>query len=162
MKKIFKYKLLEEGDFGTWHVDLPCEHKLLRIDFVDDCQYKGWYVWAIVDTDNLAGVFRKFVNPETKYTLAEFNSAAGLIPHEMRVKEKQGVTLLSPPVYAEEQDGKLFIYTEEKVGVRQKYIIHFYKTGQQLPDNINDFEYIGLNRLWIVAELGLYTFVEKL
>jgi len=156
MKKIFKYRV------NDGYAIMPQEHKLIRVDYVNDSQYEGWFAWSIVDTEKLETTQKRFVGRDIEVTAAPFSSKKGLVRHEMKVKEKQDIWLLSPPVFAEEDDGKVYIYTEDKLVKREQYNICFYKTGQELPDNINDFTYIGLNRIWIVQELGLYTFYRKM
>ena len=155
MKKIFKYPV--EDGFAV----MPKENQLLRVDYVSDSQYEGWFAWAIIDTDNLIQTANRFVGRELEISAAPRSCAEGLTRHEIRVKEKQEICLLSPPVFAEEDDGKIYIYTEDEVVKRKKYTIHLYKTGQEIDIPIEKLTYIGLNRVWIVQELGLYTFCSE-
>lgn len=152
MHKIFKY----DYDREMQRAILPTNAKILRVDHVDDGFYKGDFVWAIVDTNETEKVsvtipvywLHENLNPLHIYYRAE----------ELKVKEKQEITIKGIPMSAGEGDGKIFVYyagTEEE----KTYKIGVFKTGQEIDVPVEKLRYLGLNRLWIVQELGLYTFL---
>jgi hypothetical protein len=144
MKAIYKYRA-ENG-----LVVLPSEAIVLRQDHVDDGFYLGDFVWAIVDTDAPVDTMMPYHKDKTidQFRKDQFNRV--LLP----VKEKQIITC-GKPVYAGETDGLINIYCAGDVRPRK---IVVYKTGQKITEDIASLRYIGLNRLWIIQELGLYTF----
>lgn len=149
MHKIFKYTFDENGV-----TQIPLQSEIIRMDHVDDGFYKGDFVWAIVDTDKLS------VTREVRYQ----QDSIPAIPHgaqarEIAVKEKQIISNFYPSL-AREVDGKLYVYGCEDLGT--EYEICVFKTGQPIDVDISSYSYIGLCRLWIVQELGLYTFAKKI
>lgn len=152
MHKIFKYKWNPE----TGEVEMPEKAIILRADHVDDGFYLGNFVWAIVDTKDPI-VFRKLEIPPS-YSLVEEPDFLQVNEYQLSVKEKQDIWV-GKPVFAREDDGimKVFCgFSENKA-----YTIAVYKTGQEIDVPIEKLRYIGLNRLWIIQELGLYTFVVE-
>ena len=79
----------------------------------------------------------------------------------MKVKEKQELWVEGVPVYAKDLDGDLYIYYKQTTPKKPLtgYDVAFYKTGQVIDIDPKRLTYIGLNRLWIIQELGLYTFI---
>jgi len=57
-------------------------------------------------------------------------------------------------------EGEFFIWaivdTEEKE--TEKLVLELYKTGQEFKSPLEDLEFIGFCRLFIMQELGLYVF----
>lgn len=158
MHKIFKYPFDKE----TRIVTMPRNGKIIRIDYVDDGFYKGDFVWAIVNTADEKETFA--IDPLLFSNLYRHNSKdfySGKYPrHELKVKEKQTVFLPSPPIGAHEDDGKIYVVSEPYSELKLKgYKIGVFKTGQPIDVDIDKLTYLGLNRLWIVQELGLYTFL---
>lgn len=151
MKKIFKYKY----DSLTGKVTMPESGIVLRTDFVE-----GEFLWAIVDT--LDPLVERRLNlplgwslnqkPENQYKLNQIR---------LKVKEKQEFFGFKP-LYAKEKDGEMFVYTnwssDTPVGYHK---VAVYKTGQEIIEPIEELTYLGLNRLWIIQELGLYTFLHE-
>lgn len=153
MKKIFKYIYNPE----TKTVRMPFEADILRIDFVNDSFYKGNFLWAIVDAE--AQSFCQEVDMGFPYSLAAKLDKSKMVRRELAVKEKQEVLLAGEPIAASEDDGKLYVYYHpDGSGQEKKYCISFYKTGQEINEDLSSAVYLGVCRLWIVMELGLYTF----
>lgn len=154
--KIFKYTI----DPVTRIARMP-HGRILRVDHVDDGFYpKGDYVWAIVDADD-----KDFF--ECPFPVGNWSAAPSPTItrnhefYELKVKEKQTLELYQQPIFAQEDDGKLFVWTNP-VSLEDKpkeYKIAVYKTGQKIDIDPDKLTYIGLCRLWIVQELGLYTFL---
>jgi hypothetical protein len=144
MKTIYKYPVVD-GAFKA-----PYNIRIIRQDHVDDGFYKGDFVWGIVDSYDKAD--HLFVYNPDKHLDAEYLSQFMRVP--LPVKEKQSITC-GKPIYAGETDGIINIYTAGEIKPRQ---IVLYKTGQEITEPIEKLRYIGLNRLWIIQELGLYTF----
>lgn len=152
MKKIFKY----DYDKETGEVKIPLGAEILRIDHVDDGFYKGDFLWAIVDTQEEC--VRQYISPSMGFPFCA--GRGDLIPKceaiKIKIKEDQ-IVKCGTPVYAQEKDGDIFIYSLPD-GVSEKRILVF-KTGQEIPVDTDRLTYLGLNRLWIIQELGLYTFL---
>lgn len=162
MNKIFKYKITKNED-GVDVITAPNQRTTIRIDNVDDGFYKGNFLWAIVDTTS-----KNFTQPVTqldyeypKYIdwIKNTRTTHNLDKIELSVKEKQ-IIKSGKPVFAEEGDGKLYIYCLIDDPIKERTIC-FYKTGQEIDMPVDELIYIGINRLWIVQELGLYTFVYE-
>lgn len=147
--KIFKYEV-QETSRGQY-IAAPKNIKIIRMNHVDDGFYKGDFVWGIVDPKE----------PNIIISIDFVDEVIDSIPmslsKELRVKEKQDVVIYGEPLLAKDVDGKLFIYYSG--GPLNEVKIAFYKTGQEIDEPLNSLEYIGLCRLWIVQELGLYAFV---
>ena len=115
-------------------------------------------MWAIVD--------------ETKVEFDQFShivvSLDEPIDQSMRlgqmvqipVAEKSTIEMLGKPRFAEENNGKLYVYSDG-LGDWNTSEIVLYKTGQLIVEPVEDLTYLGLNRLWIIQELGLYTFLRN-
>jgi len=132
---------------------MPESANILRIDYVDDGFYKGDFVWAIVNV-GVPSIERKVTPPSAKHNteLAETR----LI--ELRVKEKQTIRSNGIPIRAGEADGKIYVECLDGE-FSQEHQIAVYKTGQPIDLDVGRLVYLGINRLWIVQELGLYTFL---
>ena len=159
MLKIFKYELNRE----TRVVNMPVLSRIIRVAHVDDNFYKGDFVWAIIDTEQ--SELQEIVLNETYMVAlnAEPFDYSDYIKHEIRVKEKQEIEVNGFPVGAHEDDGKLYVYIQDKftdcTDGSKKFKIAMFKTGQEIDIPLNKMVYLGLNRLWIIQELGLYTFL---
>lgn len=151
--KIFKY----DYDPSTLSAFMPEDAVILRIDHVDDGFYKGTFLWAIVD-EMEACVQRTIGLPVGYSACAEPDDIASLEKIQLGVQESQCVTS-GIPRFAKEDSGKIFIYSQNSDA--KEHTIAVYKTGQSIPIPIDRLSYLGLNRLWIIQELGLYTFRVK-
>lgn len=150
MNKIFKYDFNPE----TREVELPLEHTILRIDHVDDGFYKGDFLWAIVDAE--APNCRQVVNYKLGYSRNP-RPPQSLYREELRVMEKQYVKYT--PVYAEEDTGKMYVYSPDHSYPKNgPFKVAVYKTGQEIDLPLDKLRYLGLCKLRIVQELGLYVF----
>ena len=161
MKKIFKYIYSPAA-----HV--PLNAWVLRIDHIEDGFYKGDFIWAVVDTEekafetlpNLPFPFSASQKEITFKKLARQNlSKYALKRVQLAIKEKQEIEAHGPPAYAEEKDGHLYVYCHDHCLPLTKYKIAVYKTGQEIDLPLEKLIYLGINRLWIIEELGLYTFL---
>lgn len=56
-------------------------------------------------------------------------------------------------------DGDIFVYCDPADQEVRTWNIAVFKTGQRIDIDVDKLTYLGLNRLWIVQELGLYTFL---
>jgi len=145
-RKIFKYTVND-----LHHAYIPRGSQVLRQDFVDDGFYKGKFVWAIVDPSNQEYVLHDYAQDQPL-------QIKGLKKVRLVVKEKQ--TILSPrPIAAGEQHGDIFVYCDPTDLEVRMWNIAVFKTGQRIDIDVDRLTYLGLNRLWIVQELGLYTFL---
>ena len=152
MNKIFKYPF----DPETLEVEMPQKSWILRIDHVDDGFYKGDFLWAVVDVADPR--VKQRLDKYLVATVKRYNEPpAGAPRHELRVKERQIVDCGGRPIGAGEDDGRIFVYLEDFSECGPVEIAVF-KTGQEIDIPIEKLRYLGLNRLWIIQELGLYTF----
>jgi len=151
--KIFKYSI----DPVTRIAEMP-RGQGLRVDYVDDGFYKGDYVWAIVDSNDKDKF--DFPFPSSKWSKSPRPENLSFFEKkELKVKEKQEILSYGEPFYAEEDDGKMFVYCGETDRSYEKsHKIAVFKTGQKIDLPLEKMTYLGLNRLWIIQELGLYVF----
>lgn len=156
--RIFKYTLEERN--GKYYASMPSHSQIIRTDYVDDGYYKGHFVWAIVN------LFDENVEREVKYNPT---TTAGNFPLlkkvELGVLEKQEVFIpLDSNIYRViDNNGRLYgLMSGGLVYDRLKKVkISFYKTGQEITENVSKLKYIGWCRLWIGMELCLYAFVSE-
>jgi hypothetical protein len=167
MMKIFKYKVMR-NDIGCF-IECPKGIKIIRMNHVNDGFYKGDFVWGIVDPSHNNEVM------QIDYVENDLDSVPRSPRLQLQVKEKQIVRIQGTPILAKDDDGLLYLYhyinpLEKLAGtgwakltnpVARQYKIVVYKTGQEIDEPIEELEYIGLCRLWIIQELGLYTFIHR-
>jgi hypothetical protein len=160
MYKIFKY----EVDRQSGKVNMPVFEAILRVAHVDDGFYKGDFVWAIVNVENPA--FEQFLEHHLLVQLhyGEDKTSDFFDPHEfekqeLRVKEKQTIEVPGILCGAGEEDGKIYVHYIPTDSSERTYDIVVFKTGQEIDVPVERLKYLGLNRLWIIQELGLYTFL---
>lgn len=163
MFKIFKYPL----DLKTGIVVMPENARIIRVDHVNDKFYNGDFVWAIVQVGdpsievNLHGTkWLKHKLVTDTYAIAPQKSYN---PYHVErlplgVKEKQSVDIIGHVVGAGEEDGRIFLEYYHDEAKHETLNLAFYKTGQEIDIPVEKLEYIGLCRLWIIQELGLYCF----
>lgn len=164
MKKIFKY----DYDRETGRVVMPENASVIRIAHVDDGFYKGDFLWAIVTVGDAnverfvtETALREILYPELLKTAMPLAAPGTFERVELRVKEKQTVSTKGYPIAAGEEDGKLYLYCAVSPLSEGDYEIAFYKTGQEIDIPVKNLRYVGLNRIWIIQELGLYTFIVQ-
>lgn len=88
-----------------------------------------------------------------------------IFKYELAVLEKQ--TLILPAcakiIRVSDVDGKFYLWaivnTDEN-HPKAEYKIEMYKTGQPI-ENSDGLEFLGLCKLHVMMELGLYTFLRK-
>lgn len=151
MNKIFKYRI-ENGK-----TKIPKDAIILRIDHVDDGFYLGDFLWAIVNTEQRETVDYHW-NGEKFGTNTHDAEDDRCCYYQLSVKEKQEIEIRGDMLIgAGEFDGKIFIsyYPSSE---SKKFKIAVFKTGQEIDIPLKKLRYLGLNRLWIIQELGLYTF----
>lgn len=155
MFKIFKYELDPITRSALMPRCIP-----LRVDHVDDGFYKGDFVWAIVD-ENEGLKHNQYFHEKSWSASPEPNTIELYTRQELLVKEKQQIHIRGVPIYADNGDGKMFVYYDHRgpSAEIETHTIAVYKTGQPIDIPIEKLTYLGLNRLWIIQELGLYTFL---
>lgn len=149
--KIFKYLY----DFSTGYVEMPIDAIPIRADYINDGFYEGEFIWAIVDPEKPT-VGQYFI---CRKGFGRKNPPLGENTQkiELRVKEKQTIQANGDPFFAGEDNGKLYVFCRTG-GPLKDYNIVFYKTGQEINEPVEELTYLGINRLWIVQELGLFSF----
>lgn len=89
-----------------------------------------------------------------------------IFKYELSIKEKQEIEL---PINAtiirvDDVDGKFFLWAIVEVTSEGEEIetetrfLEFYKTGQPIRTPIENLNYLGFCKLFIMQELGLYVF----
>lgn len=180
MKKIFKYKVYKKvhgqferqfckeeiEDHSVCYINAPHNAKIIRRDYVKDSQYEGNFVWCIVDTEDE----NEWQEIEFRKTLKNDWHERSFFPfdelgcHRLSVKEEQRFTHYGDIVGCADHnnDGNMYIYTNmhefSQEGEVKTSTIVAYKTGQEIIHDVEKMMYLGLCRLWIVQELGLYMF----
>lgn len=135
--------------------------QVLRIDHVDDGQYKGDFIWGIVDTDNLEikerCYFQDFPYSAGK-SLDELKHSPNIKSLKLKVKEKQTILISGYLLGASETDGEIFVHYLDLGSAPFEETIVLYKTGQEITEDVDKLDYLGLGRLWIGQELAVYVF----
>lgn len=86
-----------------------------------------------------------------------------IFKYELSIQEKQMLELPKDAhiLRVDDVDGKFYLWaivnTAEDVELEIRHL-EFYKTGQPIVTPIEDLQYIGFCRLFIMQELGLYVF----
>ena len=156
--KIFKYQLEERN--GKYYTSMPSQSQIIRTDYVDDGYYKGHFVWAIVNPEHENVEREVSFKPSSTYNI----SFPMLKKEQLGVLEKQEIQIPadSNVVGVFDRSGKL--YARLSGGLifdKLKTVkICFYKTGQEITENVSNLKYIGWCRLFIKQELALYAFVQ--
>ena len=151
MKKIFKYPYDPISKMAT----IPKDISILRIEYVKDAFYYCSSVWGIVNVgDERVETFLDFKYP---YSAASSLDHRLMNRRELKIKEKQSISLPGPPIIVKEDDGHIFVYYYTSCEGKS-YDISFYKTGQEITEDLSDAIYLGIGCLWIVQELALYAF----
>lgn len=156
MKKIFKYDFNRE----TGEVEMPEEALILRIDHVDDGFYKGDFLWAIVNPEDKK--VKRNILSYLPYNLNEKYDQENVRTIQLKVKEKQTISIPGKPLRVKENDGEILLqFKLDLNNPPSEYKIAFFKTGQPIDIDISAQNYLGLARIWIVQELGLYSFLYE-
>lgn len=156
MKKIFKYNYNRE----TGEVEMPRDAIILRLDHVDDGFYKGDFLWAIVDPKH--SKIKRNIHSPFPYSRSETYQQENVRTIKLKVKEKQIVVIPGKPLQVEENDGEIILkFSLDLKNPPSEYKIAFFKTGQPIDIDLSKSQYLGLARIWIVQELGLYTFLYE-
>jgi len=156
MRKIFKYELLihDIGEYQYFFAHCP-KGKVIRTDYVDDGYYKGHFVWIIVDPEDKDIKERKIAWINNIPVQTGNNK-------QIAVLEKQFILLPVDCTINRVYDAEGMFWLDYTSPIAdyglQRVCIKGYKTGQEILDNIDDLEYIGFCKLWILQELGVYFF----
>ena len=159
--RIFKYKN-ENG-----RARLPIGATIIRCDYIskeDGAGKCGHFVWAIVNENE--NEF-EFVKTKMKFTaapnLAELEiEEEELSEIQLGVCEKQKIKIRGVPVGVETRNGQIYLqyyFGMENMALNEIEIA-FFKTGQEIDVDISEYHYIGIAKLKIIQELGLYTFIR--
>ncbi len=84
-----------------------------------------------------------------------------LEPVRISVLEVQKIKVPGYIMSAGDVNGALFIYCDTAEDNERYEEIHIYKTGQSFKLHPSELRYVGLNKIWIKQELGMYTFVVR-
>lgn len=166
---IWKYEGVIDPTLGMVHFnDIPAQSTIIRKAWVDDGFYKGYFIWAIVD--------RSSKDPETErleltFTRNDFTDSVPQLSEietsndwrRLKIKETQTVVTPRAELLAiAEDDGELYVTFPIESDIDDEVVeLVAYKTGQDITINLDEYSYIGLGRIWIVQELGLYFFASK-
>jgi len=154
MFRILKYPVgYEKGKPYAW---CP-EGKCIRIDWVDDIEYKGFWGWIIVDCDKEPKFEKRFLKSDEPN-----NNIKDPLVVQLGVLEEQDIeTEADTEVgFVSIHSGMIFL-TLEKYWVLshdKKHKIVGYKTGQEFNIHPNHMEYLGFVPLIIKQEIAIYFF----
>jgi len=160
MYKIFKYPVWEDN--GRNHITIPVKHKTIRLEYVDDGFYKGWFVWAIVDTQhttmisktvNLSAADAQYIAPKPKYMqIGLLEEQIVYIPSNCFITNVSFI------------EGKCYLFYEEYTlskGTYTGYSLKGRKTGQELGFDPEEYNCVGWLKPWIKQELCVYVFAKR-
>ena len=136
--KIFKYPLsMASYSF----LKLPKNYEIIRVDQVEG----EFYLWAIVDTRN--DVTQQFFQCLPIPVLEEFTLQ---LPKNSEI------------IHVSDFNGKFYMWIkyESDDNYEPRYF-ECYKTGMEFKNPEMSLEYLGLCKLWIMQELGLYIFENR-
>lgn len=165
--KIFKYSasITEDG----YNANLPKTSVIIRCDKVAT----EHFVWAIVDPEDK--IYEpKTVDPNSFIRNRPDNLSYGNIG----IIEEQILDLPNPPEYVEFGDGFAFAYYErarddqkeevyspfsgfDTITKLKRYKLIGRKTGQEIGYSPDQLTYLGMLKIWIKQELGIYMFLVR-
>lgn len=165
MNVIYKYEVKYDDSGKSAHIEAPKNLHIIRYDYVylDDDNY-GYFCWGIINPDDTGPIIKinvptktpfPFRDPYSSYTSNTF----------LRIKEKQTILACNGeyPAFVEEKDGLMFIYFKKSIDNRDNklYNIFMLKTGQKIDEDLFSANYLGMLKIFIGQELGLYVFAKE-
>lgn len=159
MFKIFKYNAVL-NDKKEYVATIPKTAVPIRCDFVNDGYYLGYFVWAIVNTENQELETR--VIPYFSISKGKNNKYNKLIG----ILEDQTVFIPNKPEYVDfGPDGLARCYCDNSNIYNYTKYEHYKligrKTGQEIGYSPDQLTYLGMLKIWIKQELGIYMFLVK-
>lgn len=152
MYKIFKYPAgYEHGKLYAW---MP-EGKIIRSGWVEDNQYKGYWVWAVVDEEDK--VFKKTFIDSKKIEV----DCDDLRKIQLGILEEQEIAIKSTMIVTDimVEEGKIYLYYNFSSSQECEPVkILGYKTGQKIPYHPDNMFYLGCAPLVISDEICIYFF----
>jgi len=153
MFRILKYPVgVENGKPYAW---CP-EGKCIRISYVDDQFYLGYFAWLIVDSDLEPKFEKRFLKAE------RINEVKDPLVIQLGVLEEQVIEteMNTEPGFVSINEGKIYLTLEKDCifGGDTKYKICGYKTGQDISIHPQNLEYLGFVPLIIKQEIAIYFF----
>ena len=147
---------------------MPEGSRIIRMSRVDDSQYNGDFVWAIVNVGDECIAQDIDYKPQGDIDGVELLSST-TSNTALAIKEKQTVSCWGNPVGAACYGDLPYVFCDgsykdhEAVGGKgaKSFQLAFYKTGQEIDLPISKLEYLGVCKLQIVQELALYVFLVK-
>lgn len=159
MYKIFKYPCGYDGNKMVWWGMFP-EGKIIRTEKVEDETYKGYWAWVIVKVGDPA-IRREFQFVEQTVSGNIDKTPLGLLESQFRYicsdATINGVVCI---------DGLTYLVGNkidpEKYGFYKAKTIEIlgFKTGQEMPDDIESYRYLGFAKFVIKQELAVYYFIK--
>jgi hypothetical protein len=153
MFRILKYPIgYEKGKPYGW---VP-EGKCIRIDWVDDIEYKGYWCWLIVDCDKEPKFEKRFLDSDKPNDVKDsYVVQLGVLEEqtvETEMDTEAGFVFLS--------EGKIFLVLEKDwvLSPDKKHKIVGYKTGQEFNIHPQNMDYLGFVPLIIKNEIAIYFF----
>lgn len=89
-----------------------------------------------------------------------------IFKYELKIQEKQEIKLPigAKIIRVDDVEGKFFLWAiveppkEDEENEMETRFLEFYKTGQPIETPIENLNYLGFCKLFIMQELGLYVF----
>lgn len=153
MFRILKYPVgYEKGKPYAW---CP-EGKCIRIDYTENIDYKGYFAWIIVDSEQEPKFEKRFLKAES------LNDVKDGYVIQLGVLEEQTIEteMDTEPGFVFIDKGKIYLTLEKDCifGGDKKYKILAYKCGQEFNTHPQNMEYLGFIPLIIKQELAIYFF----
>lgn len=164
---IYKYEVYPRDKYSDdLCVAAPDNFKIIRVEHVNDDSYNGLFCWGILDLDNV-GAAHNFIIDESLNINRYFSDFNYVLP----LKTQSDFTLPAGivPVYVQNDNGYMKIYCKklESYGVVSTkkplvtYDIIMVKTGQIIDVDLMSMQYLGILKIIVGQELGLYVFAKE-
>jgi hypothetical protein len=150
MFKIFKYPVAFENDKPY---SFCPEGKCIRIDWVDDLIYRGFFSWVIVDTDNLVFDKRFLTYPKIGGFIDGVQVQLGILEEQIIETE-----LPAEPRLVFIDKGKIYLALHNCTDGEKSHRIIGCKTGSTVDIHPDNLKYLGFVPIFIKSEIVVYFF----
>jgi hypothetical protein len=150
MFRILKYPIgYEKGRPYGW---VP-EGKCIRIDWIKDQIYHGFFCWIIVDTNNLVFEKRFLTYPKITYPIDNIRVQLGVLEDQYIETD-----LPTEPKLVFIDKGKIYLSLDHKTYGDTSHRIIGCKTGSTVDIHPDNLQYLGFVPIFIKSEIVVYFF----
>jgi hypothetical protein len=150
MFSILKYPVgYEKGKPYAW---CP-EGKCIRIDWIDDGIYRGFFSWIIVDIDNLVFEKRFLTQSKIIYPVNGVQVQLGILEDQYIETE-----LPAEPRLVFIDNGKIYLALHNHNNGEKSHRIIGCKTGSTVYIHPDNLKYLGFVPIFIKSEIVVYFF----